>query len=663
MRVQTAIGVLVIAMLLPLALHAQQKVEYAAGAEELFAKALDLYASGSYHQAGETFGAIIAEYPSSHRITAAYVMRAKALYHADENYEAAKSAKAIRSLYPASRYIADAELILGLIYCRIERYGEAITSFLDAWRALPDTGNTRLRRAVMYALDTTMDRHITRDSTYRLLQNGRRPVERAFFWSKIAEKEVAKENFIAASIALDSLIYRYPGMIPVERLDRIRFLVSGKTSVSIGILLPLMKQSPPSAMKEIGNEVHEGILLAFEQFANERDRRVKVTMELRDTERETTLAVQGVKDFAGDNGVIGILGPVFSPSTLAAGRAANQHRIPLVSPTANANGIAATGPYVFQANPDYEARGRAMARYAVTVRNCTTLAVLAPSDSYGKYLAEGFLKEAQELGAEVVATEWYQKGNPVLRSQLENIRRAGFMASGDPLISFAGKMNTADIMRLADAGIPLARLDSLLSRGSVVSASWLFGARGRAMVDSLGLKPASDEKLLDSLDVPMTSIDAIYIPISGAEEIGMVSTQLVYYNLRAQILGSGEWKDISELDVNKRYCDGVEFESDSYADSGNGAYTSFLNDFVGRFKKNPGKNCLFGYDAARLMLMLVAGGATTRESLTRALATVRDFRGLHSRIGLVGRRVNPWLHILKYTSDNIERVGEINANE
>ena len=143
----------------------------------------------------------------------------------------------------------------------------------------------------------------------------------------------------------------------------------------------------------------------------------------------------------------------------------------------------------------------------------------------------------------------------------------------------------------------------------------------------------------------------------------MVSSQLVYFNVHAQLLGSGEWNNLAELDGNKRYCSGILFESDSHLDSGNVSYASFAKEFSERFKKSPTKNTLFGYDAARLMLTVIAGGATTRESLARALASVRDYRGLHSRIGLAGRRVNPWLHILQYQSDVIERVGEISANE
>jgi ABC-type branched-subunit amino acid transport system substrate-binding protein len=663
MPLRTGFGVLLAALLCVRMLNAQPRVEYSADAEKLFARALGLYTEGNYHLAGEAFGRIITEYPSSQRITAAYVMRAKALYRSDENYEAARTAKAFLSLYPRSSYVPDAEMVLGLIYCRIERYGEAVGAFLEAWRTLPDSGDARLRHEVMSSLDTTVGRHITRDSTYRLLQNGIRPAERAFFWSKIADKEIARENFLAASIALDSLLIRYPGLIPKDRLDLLRLRVAGKMSIKFGALVPLMKQSPPSAMKEIGNEVYEGMLLAFDEFSQEPNTKVRVALETRDTNRDTALISQELQELASDSDLIGILGPVFSSPTLVAARGANAHHIPLVSPTANTNGIAATGAYVFQANPDYENRGRAMARYAVMVRKCTTLAVLAPSDSYGKYLAEGFLKGAEELGARVIATEWYQKGNPVLRTQMENIRRSGFMAAQDPLISFSGRLKTTDLKRIVDAGVPLARLDSLLSLGCVVSATWLFGPNGRAIVDSLGLMPSEDPKLLDSLDIPVTSIGAIYVPISGAEEIGMVSTQLVYYNLRAQVLGSGEWNNLSELDANKRYCNGIEFESDSYVDTGSVSYAAFLSDFVARFKKNPSKNSLFGYDTARLMLSLAAAGATTRESLALALAAVHDFQGLHSRISLAWNRVNSWLHVLRYTSDSIQHVSEVNAVE
>ena len=100
--------------------------------------------------------------------------------------------------------------------------------------------------------------------------------------------------------------------------------------------------------------------------------------------RDPAVAARLTKELAADQEVIGILGPMFSSTTLTAARAAQEAAIPLISPTANANGIAALVQFVFQANPDYEMRGRAMARYAVGKLGFRTMAVLAPSDAYGK---------------------------------------------------------------------------------------------------------------------------------------------------------------------------------------------------------------------------------------------------------------------------------------
>ncbi len=81
---------------------------------------------------------------------------------------------------------------------------------------------------------------------------------------------------------------------------------------------------------------------------------------------------------------------------------------------------------------------------------------------------------------------------------------------------------------------------------------------------------------LDSLHIPVTAIEAIYMPIASPEEIGVVGSQLVYYNIEAQILGSGDWYDLAELEANKRYADGVIFSSDTFVHPEDSTYQNFL---------------------------------------------------------------------------------------
>jgi ABC-type branched-subunit amino acid transport system substrate-binding protein len=639
----------------------QVRMEYSENNEAVFREAVARYDSGLTREAIVGFDRCITEFPSGHRITAAYVMKAKALYRLGENLDAAKTLKTFLSRYPASSYAADAELTLGLIYRRIERPEEAMEMFLSAFRVQTPPSPPRLVRQIEAAMDSLVEARLGPAPLRRFLAGAVTPTERSYLWLKVAQREASAGNTVASGIALDSLTGRYPGNRFGEQIAELRARITARSNVRLGVLLPLMKKGEPSPARDVGNEVYEGIQFALERYGLAPGRRITVTLETRDTERDPVLATAGARELADDKDVVGILGPVFSPEVTSAAAIANARGLPLVTPTANANGIAATGRYVFQANPDYDARGRAMARYAVQQRGFRTLAVLAPSDTYAKFLAEAFLREAAMLGARLLGVQWYQRGTSDLKPQLAALRRAGMLEGADAKLSFGGRIKPSTLMKFADLGVPLKRIDSLMNRSSVISARQLLGSRARALLDSMEVPVVYDESRVDSLEYPVESIDAIYAPISGADEIGIVSSQIVYFHFQTQLLGSGEWNSFAELNANRRYADGVVFESDTYIDVSGGAYAAFADSFAARFRKRPTKNTLFGYDTADMMLGLIGDGASTREALQKALAGVRDYRGFHSRIALGADRVNGALTVLRYEKDEIREVGEVSA--
>ncbi len=642
--------------------RSQQTVQYSERAEEIFRDGVDLYSATMFREAISAFDRVIREYPSSQRVTAAYVMKGKAQYLVQENLESARTMRELISRFPQSAYLPDAELTLGLVYQRIGRPAEALQEYMNAWRAAPPAPPRRLLQEITAAFDTVLKTSGSVEEMQRLLQEMARPDGRAYLWRKLAEKGIAAGDVTMASLALDTLAARYGTFCDPETIAALRAQVSHGSNVKIGALMPLMQHSEPSAIKEIGKEVSDGIQYAFERYAEDPSVRIKVGLETRDTERDAKIAAKAAQELADDRSVIGLIGPVFSMNANAVAAVANARGIPTVTPTANANGIAATGGYIFQANPDYETRGAAMAQYAVTERGLRTLAVLAPSDTYGKFLAEGFIKKAGKLGANVLAVEWYQHGAADLKSQLADIRRKGMTLGAIPLLSFAGKLDPPTMMKFVDAGVPRRRLDSLVERRSVVPASFLLGENAQAKIDSFGIKVTYDQTKIDSLQYPVESIQAVYAPISSADEIGVVSSQVVYFNFHTQLLGSGEWDNIGELSRSSRYCRGVIFETDSYADTGNAAYAEFLRGYSARFKQSPTKNVLYGYDTAMLMLELIRKGATTRDALVRGLAGLSEYQGLHAKISFSSRRVSNWLTLLQFDDDHVTRIGEVHVD-
>jgi ABC-type branched-subunit amino acid transport system substrate-binding protein len=658
-----AFGLALLSMLMS-ALLGQSSLQYSEAAEKLFTQGVALFSAERFKEAGDAFDTVIKEFPQSQRTTAAYLMKAKSLLQLNDEPAAVRVLTTFLTAFPTSSYIPDAYYTLGLVQVRLHLYDDAMQSFLTAWRgADPFATHGKLTADIQLAMEGLIDGQLSAESVRRLLADSRSDEERAFFWLKLGEKEIARGNVTAASTALDTLSSRYLSSHYAQRIASLRARIEQRSSVKLGALLPLMRRSEPSPMKEIGTEVYEGVQFAIEEYQKDPTAKVKVTLDVIDTERDPLLASRGVQDLTNDNDIIGIIGPVFSSTTSAAVGVANARGVPLVTPTANANGIAAVGPYIFQANPDYEARGKAMARYAVEVHGLKTLAVLAPSDTYGRFMAEAFVNEATRLHAHVVATEWYQRGTSDLKMQLSNIRRIGMMEAAEPLLSFAGKLNRSDLAKLIVLGVPAKTIDSLIEKGSDVGAISLLGPDARGKIDSLGITAHYPEPKVDSLEYPVLSIHGIYVPISSPEEVGIIASQIVYFNFQTQLLGSGEWNSFAELDANKRYCNGVIFESDNFIDPKDAGYGEFLNRFFERYKKRPSKNTLYGYDTAKLVLALIRGGVSTREGLRRALGEVREYQGFHSRMGFSSYRVNPWLFILQYSPDRIQRVDEINVEK
>lgn len=230
-----------------------------------------------------------------------------------------------------------------------------------------------------------------------------------------------------------------------------------------------------------------------------------------------------------------------------------------------------------------------------------------------------------------------------------------------PMLSFSGKLSREEIAKLVHLGVSKRTIDSLLERSGSIPAEKLLGPNAERLLDSLGIKTIRTEAKVDSLEYPVLGIDGFYVPINAPEEIGVVASQIVYFNFKTELLGSGEWNNVSELDANKRYCSNIYFEADNHPSSDNTTFSSFIESFFHRFKKRPTKNTLYGYDTADLVLSLIRSGALTRETLAKALAGVTEYHGLHSKIDFSPGRVNTWLQVLHFDGKQIRAVNELNV--
>ena len=624
--------------------------------EKLFIEAMHAYQAGSYDTAAQLFQKSLREFPRSHRSTAAYAMGGKSFFALHEYKESIKLLKDLLDIYPNSAYCADAHYTLGLNYYQLNRFEEAA----GEWLGIRDdtTNDLRLLSHAEKMLNQAARNNLSPVELQELLASAKTNVTRALFSVRIAEKLNRSGDITAAQNILTPVSLWSPQIPYVGEALFLLEQMQKRGAVEIGVVLPLLLKSDRPAAHELGSEFLEGIQYAVEEY-NE-TALIKVHLDVRDTERDPTTAARQVADLCSNEKISAIIGPILSPEALACVGIANERGVPIVTPTATANGMTLLGSNIFQANPDYETKGKVAALYACRELKAKTFAVLAASDAIGRQLAESFIKEVHDLGGDMVQVVWYEPGATDIRNEIEKIRHAAMERTEIPYVDFGGKLRQVELHKIIAAGADQHYIDSLNEHGLTASVLSLFGSDGKRIADSLKIPTKIEPAKYDSMEYPVTTLDAIFIPIAGSEEIPVVSAQLKYYNIQAQILGTGDWNDLNELDQQRQYTDGVMFFVDSYTDATSENYRVFQAKYQIAMKgRVPSANVLIGYDVMKMMLETIGRGATQRKEFAAALGKA-TFDGWHSKIIFSRNRVNSAMTVMQYKQREIRKIGTIN---
>ncbi len=216
----------------------------------------------------------------------------------------------------------------------------------------------------------------------------------------LAKAAYADGDFDQAIAAATRLIAQYPQSRYVEPARAV--LADATTGgrggrgrpLDLGVVLPIAGESG-----YLGQALFNGIHIAVdERNASGTGRPVRLVF--RDS-RGTGDGARGAVEAVVAEGADAIVGPLFSDEAEPAGGAAEAARVVLVAPLATAADVSASRRFVFQANPTFAERGRAMARYATGRLGLDRLGVAAERQTLGADMAGAFAAEARRLGARV----------------------------------------------------------------------------------------------------------------------------------------------------------------------------------------------------------------------------------------------------------------------
>ena len=242
-------------------------------------------------------------------------------------------------------------------------------------------------------------------------------------------------------------------------------------------------------------------------------------------------------------------------------------------------------------------------------------------------MALSFALEVERLGGNVLASEVYYPGTIDYYQQFYQIWKIGYdlmMADSmslfirDVLIDSAIIVEDSLTVEYIDS-ITTAFLDSLSL--SELDSIWLV------YLDTLESKRRDEGiRQFDSLDYPVTTFDAVFMPILKSDDLDFISNQFAVYNINTVILGNNAWYDELVLDRVQNNIRNLYISSDYFIDDFYVPWTNFRNIFRQELGLSPGIDELYGYDSI-MLLGSAATGAITRERFKENLLQRRNIQG------------------------------------
>ncbi|MBD3410911.1 MAG: ABC transporter substrate-binding protein, partial [Ignavibacteriales bacterium] len=186
----------------------------------------------------------------------------------------------------------------------------------------------------------------------------------------------------------------------LEALDYSEVDRASETAPDAPVVLALVPLNSSAA-----HEALAGVKFAFDLHNRRNPRSTALVVE--NTLRDSSIIVEIANRWKNDPSVVAIVGPLFSDETAWAARAFADAGAPMITPTATDASLARSYPNLFQANPSFEVRGKALAQYAYLKMETTRAVAFAADEGYSAELSRAFVDEFARLGGTICAEGVY----------------------------------------------------------------------------------------------------------------------------------------------------------------------------------------------------------------------------------------------------------------
>jgi len=454
------------------------------------------------------------------------------------------------------------------------------------------------------------------------------PVEAAREWLGRAERtagsDAARERVRRLEARLDARANAEGGATAAAELESLREL-SQYTRVdtrgakgTLGVVLPLSGD-----FAEFGEASLRGILLAAGVFETgdaialdgavdsgvdaasgalggiepDRGDGPDVRLVVRDTGGDPARAAEAVRELAGREDVLAIVGPIFSDEALAAAEAADSAGVPLVT-LSNREDVTRGRSFVLRTRTTPGDEVNVLVNHAVDRLSATRFGVLYPKTRYGRGMRKLYWDAILARGGKLVAMAGYSPEETDFSAVIKEMVGFRFLTAGE-----------RQALAARDRAVEAAR--SLPPEKAAAARRAAFEATGP---DGEPLPPVVD-------------FDVLFVPDS-ADAVAMIAPGLALQGVSGvRLLGSSDWLDAELLPANDRHVSGAVISAPFFAGSDVGVVRDFVGAYQQTFATTPDAYAAQGFDAAGLVLQQLVARDRDRASVRDGLLAVRAFPG------------------------------------
>jgi ABC-type branched-subunit amino acid transport system substrate-binding protein len=371
--------------------------------DSLFSKGVKFYAIRNFDAAQKQFDTLVRNMDWNKNRIASHIFLAKIALTKFQYPRAESMLKDIRRTYSDNPYYAETMFTLSEALWRQKKKFETFTILVQLAN---NAGNDSLRRKTVQAAGAFLNK-IQEDEVEAIIQ----PYRGKQGWDFVtlalglaADNRGESQN---AHGQYASVIKNYP-LSPFSKFaeefnENAGNETAGAPSGIIAVVLPLAADDVTEASGPV-KEVLDGIRLAIDRWNNEHGNSIGLLVF--DSQRDTSRLKDIIAELKDVRALRAIIGPLFSDECRFFLERATELKVPILSPTANDEGLNSLSHSFFQLNPPFSERGKLAAQYASAVDQKHKVAVLYSDDPVSELTAAGFIKEFIRSGGEVVELKY-----------------------------------------------------------------------------------------------------------------------------------------------------------------------------------------------------------------------------------------------------------------